>query len=618
MKFKTFLSDSGFGDCIFGKNQHLDRMKGSIKWLWLMVGVLTLTGITMHAAPLKPGDKVENFALLDQNGRIHELRRPSDAKVIVLFSAGNGCPIVRQSFSKLNELRHQFADQQVVFWLLNANSQDDVDAIRKESFRYQVQLPVLKDDTQFIARGLGIERTAEAIAINTKDWTILYRGAIDDQLKEGAKKPQPTEHYLANALKEFFAGKEVVQKTTSVSGCLISYDDAVVAEKDAPTYVKDVAPILQNKCVSCHSTGNIGPFAMSNYKKVKGWSEMIREVVLTKRMPPWHADPHFGTFSNDRSLTLAETQTLLSWIENGSPRGEGEDLLEKYEAPVNDWALGKPDYIVQPSREMKVQANGVMDYIYDYVEAPVTNDVWLKAAVIRPDNRKVVHHVIIYMIFPKEHQGKYGREDRWLVGWAPGAEMMPYPEGTGRFLPKGTKLKFELHYNTIGREEVDRSELGLYLMKEPPAQEIEMFAVRNQDFTIPPGEPDARTFAMEAFHNDVLIWDLSPHMHLRGSWFRYEALYPDGTSEVLLSVPRYDFNWQTTYQLKQPKRVPAGTRILCTGGFDNSATNPFNPDPSKRVRDGRQSFEEMFIGFMEVVHLPKPVVDKRQASLTNP
>jgi peroxiredoxin len=551
--------------------------------------------------PASP-EAVINFAMLDQHGRHHELYRV-DARVVVLFFTGNGCPIARQSVSKLRALSRKFAGQNAVLWMINSNPQDDLKSIAAEARSFGMgSIPVLKDDTQGLARTLGVRRTAEAICIDTKDWTIFYRGAIDDQLVEGRKKPEPSQSYLETALTEFFAGKTITQPRSKVAGCLIHFESAA-SEPGAPiSYAKQVAPILQNKCVSCHSPGNIGPFSFSSYQRAKGWSEMIREVILSKRMPPWHAHPHHGVFHNDRSLSTEEAQVLLQWIEQGAPRGEGDDPLAVPLPEAETWRLGKPDYVVALPKPQSVPATGVLNYRYVDVPSPIKEDVWLKGVVIRPDNKKVVHHVIVRVKYP-------GRESRpaeevFFAAWAPGNTMAFFPEDTGKFLPKGASFTFELHYNTTGKPETDRSEMGLYLMEKPPRLRLETREVANHDLNIPPGEPDARSFAVYGFKRDALIYDLIPHMHLRGSWFQYEALYPNGAREILLHVPHYDFNWQTEYRLAEPKRVPAGTWILCTGGHDNSARNPSNPDPARRVRFGLQSFDEMFIGFMNVAELP--------------
>jgi hypothetical protein len=487
--------------------------------------------------------------------------------------------------------------------MLNANPQDDSESIEEEARSFNFgSIPVLLDEHQFVARSLGVTRTAEAIAISTKDWTILYRGAIDDQLTEGAKKPEATTKYIETALTEFLADKPVTLAKAPVKGCLIRFENAAKDAAQPVSYANVIAPMLQRKCVGCHSSGNIGPFAMSSYKKVKGWSEMIREVVLAKRMPPWHADPHYGKFANDRSLTADEMGALLRWIEQDCPRGDGEDPLALAQPAARRWALGEPDLIVPLPRPQSIPATGVLQY--RYVDSPfeMPHDGWLRAAVMRPDNRKVVHHVIVRVKYPDGAKGKPD-EEVFLTSWAPGNMSPENPPGTGKFLPKGARFNFELHYSTIGKAETDNSELGLYLAEETPKVVFETRTAENRDFNIPPGEADSRTHALYSFRRDTIIYDLIPHMHLRGPWFKYEALYPDGKKETLLSVPNYDFNWQTEYRFAQPKRVPAGTWLLCTGGFDNSAKNPNNPDPTKRVKHGLQSFEEMFMGFMNVAEV---------------
>jgi peroxiredoxin len=548
-------------------------------------------------------EAVSNFSLLDSHGRHFELHR-AEGRVVVLFIAGNGCPIVRQSISKIRALRGKFTAQGVVFWMLNANPQDDRPSIVQEAEEYRVgSIPILKDDHQFVASSLGVVRTAEVIAINTADWTVLYRGAIDDQLTEGAKKPQPSEKYLESALTEFFAGKAVTRARTSVKGCLIQFAKSPDRGKATVSYSKEIAPLLLSKCVDCHSAGNIGPFAMSSHKKVKGWSEMIREVVLAKRMPPWHADPHHGKFANDRTLTPEETATLFSWIDEGCPRGEGNDPLVSAQPKPSSWALGKPDLIVPLPKEQSVPATGVLQYRYVDSDFEMPHDAWVRAVVVRPDNRKVVHHVIVRVRYPEGAKGR-PEEEVFLTSWAPGNTSPECPPGTGKFLPRGARFNFELHYNTVGKPEVDRSEMGLYLAKEAPKMVLETRTAENRDFSIPPGGADSRTHAVYCFRRDTLIYDLIPHMHLRGSWFKYEALFADGKRETLLSVPNYDFNWQTEYRLAEPKLVPAGTWLLCTGGYDNSARNPNNPDATKRVKHGLQSFEEMFMGFMNVAEVP--------------
>lgn len=576
-------------------------LAGLASWGQTQAGESDIPG---RPAPAPSSSEVLNFAMLDQKGRFHELRR-ADAQAVVLYFTANGCPIARQSYSKLKDLRKEFADQGVAFWLVNASSADDRASIDKEATDFKLwPLPVLKDDSQGVARLLGANRTGEAVAISTKDWTVFYRGAIDDQLVEGAIKPSASAHFLQSALKDFLAGKPVTVPKTVARGCLIHFDSPAGEPGRKVSYTKEIGPLLAQKCVGCHSPGHIGPFAMSSYKKVKGMAGMIQEVLLARRMPPWDADPHFGKFQNDPSLTVAERQLLLTWIEQGASADEGDDPLAKLVVPVTPWPLGRPDLIVTLPEPQNIPAAGVVDYRYVDVPSPMTNDVWVGAAIIQPGNLKAVHHVIVRLKYPSE--GKTSTDEtEALEGWAPGKIIYAFPEGTGKKIRAGAVFSFELHYNTTGKPEADRTELGLYFLKARPRMVYKTILPLERDLNIPPGESDARASAITGLKRDTLLYSLIPHMHTRGSWMKYEALYPDGRRETLLSVPRYDFNWQLDYRLAEPKLLPAGTWLLCTGGFDNSPRNPHNPNPGKRVHWGDQSFEEMFIGFMQIAEVPK-------------
>ncbi len=547
-------------------------------------------------------DEVINFSLLDFTGRYYELRR-ADTRVVVLFFTENGCPVARQSIEKLKALRKRYADQDVAIWMVDANFQDDRASIEKEAEDFKVgTLPVLIDDTQEVAKMLHVKRSAETLCIDTSNSVVFYRGALDDQLVEGARKPAPTQQYVRDALDQFLAGKPVAVSRSLGRGCLLTFEDEGDAGKQPISYVKQISPLLEQRCANCHRPGDIAPFAMNSYKKVKGHADMIREAVLDRRMPPWDADPRWGHFKNDRSLTLAQKKLLLRWVDQGAPRDDGPDPLARETPAPPEWPLGQPDYIVKLPTPQEIPATGVLDYRYVDVPSPIANDVWLSAAVFRPDNKRVVHHLIVRAKYDKTP--KQARDDVFLTGWAPGYDNPAFPEGTGKFLGKGATLNFELHYTVDGKPETDQSELGLYVLKERPKLPLDTVAAYNLHLVVAPNEPEAPCYAVTGFKQDTMIFDLAPHMHLRGSWFKYEALYPNGDRETLLSVPRYDFNWQTIYRLAEPKVVPAGTWILCTGGFDNSNHNPNNPNPDKRIKWGDQSFDEMFIGFLNVATLP--------------
>jgi peroxiredoxin len=552
---------------------------------------------TLQAEP------VMNFALPDANGKLHELRR-TDARAVVLYFTMNGCPIARQSYAKLRALRKQFGDEGVAIWIINSDDSVSAAEVEKEARTYGAgSTPALLDDAQGVTRMLGVKRTCEAIAISTKDFKVFYRGAVDDQLTEGARKPAASTNYLQRALQQFLASQPITEPTSVVRGCLIQF--ASEKEGAAPIfYVRDVAPLLERKCVECHSPGNIGQWSMSSFARVKAKSAMMQEVLLARRMPPWDADPKYGKFSNDRSLTRDEKRLLLRWIEAGAPRGEGEDRLASVKVPANGWSLGQPDMIVALPKPQEIPATGVIAYRHVDVPLNLTNTIWIGATAIKPGNHEVTHHVIVRVKYPKE--GKTSTENsETLEGWSPGKSFARFPAGTGKRLKPGAVINFELHYTATGKLETDLTEIGLYLLDEQPPLYFDTRMAINPDLNIPPGEADVRTHATAGFKRDTMLYTLTPHMHNRGGWMKYEALYPDGRRETLLHVPRYDFNWQMEYVLTEPKRMPAGSWILCTGGFDNSPLNPHNPDPKKRVHWGEQSWDEMFIGFMNVAELPR-------------
>jgi peroxiredoxin len=551
-------------------------------------------------------DEVPNFSMLDVNGRYYEFHR-TDSRALVLFFTENGCPIARQSLHKLHAIRDEFPESDVAIWAVDANPGDNRESIAKEADQMGVvhTFPFLRDDSQGVARMLGVTRTATVIAISSKDGHVFYHGAVDDQLTEGATKPEAADNYLQDALRAFLAGQPVKQATTQAHGCLIGFDAKL---KDAEiSYAHDVAPVLEKHCIQCHSAGNIGPFAFANYDKVKSKSDMIQEVLLSRRMPPWSADPETGHYQNERTMTLDETRTLLGWVAHGSERGEGGDPLPGLKIPpAPEWPLGAPDFVVKLPQPEEIPATGVLEYRHIKINAPVTEDTWLGAVAIKPGNRKVLHHCIVRVQSKKSIDDGTGRGE-WLQGWAPGIQSGRYPEGTGQLLPKGSVLELELHYTTMGSAQTDDTEIGFYKLPVRPKFVLRTQGAYNLDFSIPPGAGEAETLSTFAIQRDTMLYAMAPHMHLRGSWMRYEALYPSGGGrETLLSVPHYDFNWQTIYMLPTPKLLPAGTWILCTGGFDNSSQNPSNPAPAKRVAWGDQSFNEMFIGFLETAEVPKP------------
>ncbi len=538
---------------------------------------------------------IENFALLDHQGKFHEFDYYCglpDLKGIVLFIHGNGCPLVQKRVPELKRLRDEYQKRGILFGLLNANPQDEREEIAKEAEEFGIDIPILIDESQLVAEMLGVKRTAEAFLVSAEGRRILYRGAIDDRMSYQKEKPKAENHHLRDAIEAVLAGREVPKKITDAPGCKV----AMPSDARPPDYERDVAPVLKRRCVICHTKDGLAPFALSNYKKVRGWSEMIAEVILTRQMPPWHADPHIGEFTNDCGLDPEEARTLLTWIKAGCPRGDGDDPLDGYVVANPDWHLGKPDEVILLP-EQKVGAEGVFAYRYAVLDNPFDHDVWLTATEIRPGNTRVLHHVVV-----TAHSPEQPKHEQWITGYAPGTKGHAYPEGTAVHLRKGWKLKFQLHYTASGKPETDVTRLGLHFTREPVAKEFKTAIILTHKFEIPPGANEHPCEKSITVRKDSTFYALNPHMHYRGKRMSFEARYPDGRIEPLLSVPNYNFNWQRTYVFAKPKRIPAGTKIVVRNAWDNSKLNPHNPDPTRTVHWGDQSFEEMFfatIGYVE-------------------
>ena len=560
--------------------------KKSSGFLRLVAGFmgLSLTGSVMALAV---GDRVENFRLMDHTGASHELHYFADAPAMVLMTHNTSCPTLSDSLQSLTSIHQQFAPEGAEIMLINSDLRDNRSSVQAAADQAGIELPILLDTTQIIGENLLAATAGETLVIDPSTWTLAYRGDAD-----GAKL----------AVAQLVQGDTVtaVSRTNATSGCLVDFPElARRAEHKTISYADTIAPMLNDNCVSCHREGGIGPWAMTNYNMVRGFSLMIREVVRTQRMPPWHADPHVGEFSNDRSLSDEQIRTLVHWIEAGSPRGEGADLLAQSAQQWPLWVMGEPDVIIETPAE-DVPASGVVDYKYKMVTNPLDQDVWVKAAEIIPGDRSVLHHVITSFGELETEGRRAGRLKRGtgggLGGYVPGAVGKPFPEDTGILLPAGATIEFQMHYTPAGLATTDTSRMGLYLHKAPPKHKLGSMILLNPRILIPAGAPNHSEVMVRTFDQDVLVYSLLPHAHYRGKASEFVAHLPDGTKETLLSVPRYDFNWQTNYDLEEPRFLPAGTKMVHRTWWDNSARNPANPDATRDVPWGQQSWDEMLFG----------------------
>lgn len=540
---------------------------------------------------------IDNFMLADTDYMGHELYRMSDAKAIVIITQGNGCPIVRNLSPALKAMKAKYEAQGVQFLMLNSSIQDSRDAIAKEKAEYGFDIPILMDSNQLVGEQLGVTRTAEFFVIDPKTWKVAYRGPLDDRLDYGSQKASAEHTWAADAIDAVLAGRQAMAATKMSPGCLIDFPDRGKVAKIS--YSKDVAPILEKKCAACHTEGGIGPFAMSSYDMVKGFSPMIREVLRTDRMPPWNVDPHVSKFADDKSLTPAEIKTVVRWVEQGAPRGDGPDVLaaNAKKRVVSEWPLGKPDLILELPK-YTIPASGVVDYQRPIVVNPLTEGKWVKASTYVVNQRQAVHHFLSGYLKDVPADGK-GNEARWgasMGGYAVGAESTLWPKNVGTYLPPGGAIGFQAHYTPFGKEVTDASKIGLYFYKDGEKPDLVMrnSVVVDNTIVIPAGEARHKETAYITFPKDALLYSAFPHAHYRGYASDLWLETPDGAKKLILAMPRYDFNWQREYTFAEPLKIPAGSRLIAHYWYDNSAQNPANPDPKKTIVWGDQSWEEMF------------------------
>lgn len=554
---------------------------------------LLLLPILVFVASAEAG--VDNFRLLDHRGESHELYYYSDATAIVLMIHGNGCPIVRNLLPDFEAVRADYEPRGARFFFLNSNLQDSFQAIRKEADEWGIESPILVDDTQLIGESLGLTRTAEVLLINPKSWELVYRGPLSDRVDFERQLDSPRSTHLRDALDALLSGGEISEVQIPAKGCLINFP-AVHENHQEISYSETIAPLLRENCVMCHQEGGIGSWAMNQYLMVQGFAPMIREVLRTGRMPPWHADPHVGQWRNEHRLSMDERRTLVHWIEAGAPRGDGPDpLLEQPPPLISEHGMGEPDLVIELT-PFEVPATGVVDYQYPYVANPLDQDVWIKSMVVEPGSVEVVHHALIGNSAEISTDNDELIFDNYLGGYAPGAQDNLLPEGTGVFVPKGGYFNAQMHYTPYGRTVTDSTRLLFYFYDEPPKTFLRHGVVINPLIHIPPNAKAHEERAYFEFERDAILYSVLPHSHYRGKSSKFWLDHPDGTRELILSVPNYDFNWQRGYEFAEPRRIVAGTRLVHSTIYDNSTQNAGNPDPSRLVPWGLQSQDEMLYG----------------------
>jgi hypothetical protein len=398
----------------------------------------------------------------------------------------------------------------------------------------------------------------------------------------------------------------------------------VRAQSALPTFYRDVLPILQNHCQSCHRAGEIAPMPLVTYSESRPFARAIASSAAQRKMPPWFADPAVGHFSNDPSLSAKEIATLIAWADGKAPAGVPSDAPPSPHW-TNHWLIPPPDTVIEMPKAVAIPASGDVEYTYEIMPTHFTADKWVQFSEVRPSSRENVHHAVVYVRPPGstwlQHAPigvPFAAEDRndthftttdILLVYAPGSSPDNWPEGTAKFIPAGSDLVFQMHYTTHGHAASDRSSIGLVFAKKTPKQRVLTLQLTNDRFVIPPGVPDFRVEVHGSLPNDAQLLSFFPHMHLRGRRFEYNILQPGRAPETLLRV-NYDFYWQLSYRLAQPRALPAGTVLQAVAWYDNSKNNPHNPDPTVSVRWGDQTSDEMMVGFFDVAVPAK--TDKQQ------
>ena len=553
------------------------------------MGILKTSVLSLLLIPAisSAADRVGDFSLLDQDGFHHGMSWYDDHQAIALLVQANGDAGAAAALPAFEALKAEYDSQGIEFMMINPLGKENRQEVQSQVAEYGVETPVLMDNARLISEALGIAYIGEVLLFDPQSFTVEYRGAIS-----GAEA----------AIKDVLAGNDVSTAEVPAMGTAVSYEAPTV-----PSYTTDIAPVLAEQCATCHREGGVAPFAMDSHTMVQGWSPMIREVLMTRRMPPGQIDGHIGEFINDRLVDDQDVRNIIAWVEAGAPKDGDADPLTALVWPESKWAFGEPDMVLDiPATTVPATGNGV--FVNVEVAFDMESDRWVRGSQIIAGDRSVLHHTVNQLQFPEEigqrrsFLGGGGNPDKGdITAYIPGDTPDLAPPNTGGLIKAGSLLKLNMHYTPNGRETVDNSQLGVWFYPEGEIPEERMSGrcacvFPNSWTTIPAHDPAFEQTATITIAEDSNIHSYLPHMHFRGTRMRFYADYPDGTQEELINVAKYNYNWQLSYTYEEPKFVPAGTKITAVAAWDNSAQNPANPDPARNVDWGNESWDEMFFG----------------------
>ncbi len=538
------------------------------------------------------GSQVKELRFKDIRYLSRTLNEFGEQRAFVIVFTNTTCPLAQKYWPKLKRLDEEYRSQRVQFLSVNASAGDEIADVAQQAIDFGIEFPVVKDTTGTCVRALGVERTPEAVILDGQR-RIRYRGRIDNQYRLGGSRPDVTEDDLVKALNEVLQDHQVSQAETAVDGCLITLPTAPKLETPV-TFYEHLVPLLQQNCQECHHQGGEAPFSLVTLDEVTSHAEMIAEVVADQRMPPWYANRK-QHFANERVLTPEQRDQIVAWATTGRLPGDSTKAPEPLSFSKSKWAIGKPDLITTSLIPQHLPAEGFIDYQHVVLPYIFTQDTWISGCEIRPSNPATVHHCnMAYVTI-----GESYNEKNFITGRVPGGTAMLLDDGIAFKIPKNSVIGLQIHYTTTGKPEINNMSVGFRFPRGVVQQELRHLQATTSRFEIPPGvsaHPVTATRTLPANSSGIGMF---AHMHLRGKDMTFRALYPDGQTETLLTIPNYHYDWQQNYRWKPgTKTFPVGTKIEVTAHFDNSKFNPFNPDPTTTVRHGPQTFHEMMFGFL--------------------
>jgi len=567
-----------------------------------------VAAVTSGPEMLKPGEvgigrMIPDLSFTTLDGGTASLGGFKDKTGLVIIMTSATCPVSKRYIPSVATLEKELAGQNLGLLLVNPFASETADEIKAQISAAGITAAYVHDAEKKLSALLQSRTTTEVFLLDAAR-TLVYRGAFDDQYGINYNLDAPRHRYLRDAITAFLKNEAPAIQATAAPGCELDLGDAPTLSVSPVNYHRDVARILQQNCVQCHREGGIAPFALDDLAEVTDRARVIKRVVAEGTMPPWFAalEPGAETnpWANDCSLSPRDKTDLIGWIDSKDrPLGDPSDAPAPRVYPA-EWSIGTPDLVVPLSRAYDIKADGFMPYAFDVVQTELTEDRWVKAYEILPSERDVVHHVIVQV--HEKGETATNRDEGTGGYWAlyvPGNGAHEYPEGFARKIPAGAKISFQIHYTPSGTAKQERLRLGIVFAAETPKYEVKTVGVAHPGISIPPGAERHVETKTRRVPFDMPVTSFMPHMHVRGAAFKYEVTHPDGKTETLLDIPRYDFNWQLRYDYRQPRLIPRGSTLKITAVYNNSTSNQANPDPTKLVKWGSQTVDEMMLGYLE-------------------